>query len=154
MKRKTLLLFICLVTVIAAMGLHDLCTYLEINKNSAMSIHDLNTFLETDKTDENIPEPGSYMCGHFSEDLVKNAAKQNLTLYFVHLSSHKHKDHMVVTTKVNGTRIFIEPQTDQILSPDKLRLRYSTYKIGRTIKHVYPGSVLRDIGKRGFLSDL
>lgn len=120
----------------------------------------LECFLEMDQTDKRVYETTYYVdeqevcykCGHFTQDLCDNATKKDITLYPVYLRHYyegqrTYKDHIIAAALVNNTWIFIEPQTDTIKTPNKLKTQgYLYYKTGLTVNNdACSGSGIRGV---------
>lgn len=106
---------------------------------SATTEVELKQFLAEDKTDENQYMPGSYMCGHFSEDLIRNASRQDITMYPVVLYARIGRNHMIVACITEDGLYFVEPQCDECLDYNIFLSVYSNsyraYRIGLYIEH-------------------
>ena len=95
----------------------------------------LQSFLTDDTTNERIytDYPPYFTCGHFTEQLIKNATKKGIKMYPTFLFSKRGVNHIIAAAKINGTWIFIEPMSDKTFKEGELRRNYKGYKIGESI---------------------
>lgn len=93
------------------------------NVSADMNITTFVEFLANDTTDEHEYLPW-YTCGHFSRDLAKNGTIDNLSIGSAILGNHPRfagcNNHVINYVYINDTIIFIEPQTDQLLTLDEV----------------------------------
>jgi hypothetical protein len=87
----------------------------------------LTEFLTTDTTDQNEYLP-YYTCGHFARELTHNAHKINKTMGSAILGDSPvfrgYNNHIVNYVFINGTLLFIEPQTDNIFKLKDIPYKY------------------------------
>ena len=95
----------------------------------------LQNFLINDVTNERLYSNNFpyFTCGHFTEQLIRNASKDDITLYPVFLFSKYGTNHIIAATKMNDTWTFLEPMSDQLFTEAELKRNYKGYKIGETI---------------------
>lgn len=102
---------------------------------------DLRLFLANDSTDHHAYVKGEYMCGHFTEDLIRNASIDGIRMYPVYLYGRAGRDHCIAVAVVDGNRYFIEPQSDVCLDYETFKRIYSRfyngYRIGSCLEHTY-----------------
>ena len=87
----------------------------------------LTEFLAEDTTDQNEYLP-YYTCGHFARELSHNAHKINKTMGGAIFGNFRglrgHNNHIVNYVFINGTIIFIEPQTDGLFKLEDALYKY------------------------------
>lgn len=87
----------------------------------------LTEFLAADTTDQN-EYSQYYTCGHFARELSHNAHKINKTMGGAILGNFRgfrgYGNHIVNYVFINGTIVFIEPQTDDLFKLDDAPYKY------------------------------
>ena len=59
-----------------------------------------------------------------------------MRLYPAYFYAKLGEDHIIASTRINGSWIFIEPMSDRIIHPRILNQQYQGYKIGRSVTHL------------------
>jgi len=110
---KYVLMFIILVTLIHSTNAY---TIIHVQSVSNITYEELDAFLDLDKTDKHEYIKGIYDCGYFARDLARNATAYNITLGGIIVSPDQsfmdRNNHVMNYVYVNGSMIYIEPQTD------------------------------------------
>lgn len=94
------------------------------------SVQDLEDFLNNSDVDKNEYDCDGYNCVNFSSDLINELGLHGFTASNTRM--HKENEtaitddmHMIVAVKLDNKIVFVEPQTDTILTYDELEQHYS-----------------------------
>jgi len=102
---------------------------------SNITYEELDNFLNSDTTDMR-EYTTNYTCGYFARDLARNATTYNITLGGIIVSPGPsfmdHDNHIMNYIYVNGSIVYIEPQTD-MTSEDLGYDYYILYPNGRSV---------------------
>lgn len=97
------------------------------------SVQDLEDFLNNSDVDKTEYFRDGYNCVNFSSDLIHELELHGFTAS----NTRMHKEngtaitddmHMIVAVKLGDKIVFVEPQTDTILTYDELEQHYSEYR--------------------------
>jgi len=126
------IIFIVLISLVSTINAY---TIIPAPIVSDISYEMLDNFLFNDTTNER-NYTDIYQCGHFSRDLAKNASAYNITLGGIITSPNPsfmdYDNHLMNFIYVNGTMIFIEPQTD-MTSSDLVDDYFKLYPNGKYV---------------------
>ena len=107
---------------------------------AAVSMEEVESFLANDTTSErayNGNQMPYYTCGHFTQDLVRNASQEGIRMYPLYLTSRVGCDHIMAAVDVNGSWVFIEPISDGVYPEETfwaLKKVYRSYRIGTSVR--------------------
>jgi len=117
-----------------------------VNVGSCCTMSELNLFLERDATNTLKYEYPAFICGHFSERLIANASREGIEMYPAYLYMRGGADHMLCSTSINGSLVFIEPQGDIVIPMSLMPRLCRGYILGAYIYHsMYRGSFVKGI---------
>lgn len=113
-------------------GLQKELTYLQ--KESNITVRKVSTatamdFIINDTTDKNLYIKGEYICWNFTADFIANARFQGIDSVMVLIMFENDTCHSIAAIDTLDGWIFVEPQTDKIVS-----LSQGDKMLGQTIK--------------------